>query len=172
MPSADLFLRLLEEKDLVSAEVLQAARREIQRTSPPPDAVHISLWLVQGQHITAAQAERLLRGGSRKSGASPGPKPPLPKAFQPKPPEPQRPAAAAPADDLELAPLAEEGQGKAAKTKPGDQRPAEGFLRQVLERARHARAQRKVPRRPSRRARPRRVPRPRSAANWNRWKRR
>ena len=31
MPSADRFLRVLEEKDLVSAEVLQAARDETQR---------------------------------------------------------------------------------------------------------------------------------------------
>ena len=70
MPSADLFLRLLKEKDLVSAEVLQAARREIETTSPPLDAVRISLWLVQGHHITAGQAERLLLGGCRKNGDS------------------------------------------------------------------------------------------------------
>jgi hypothetical protein len=60
MASAEQFLQLLEAKDLVSAQVLQEARREIQRTSPPPDAVGLSLWLVQGQHITASQAERLL----------------------------------------------------------------------------------------------------------------
>jgi outer membrane protein assembly factor BamB len=60
MASAEQFLQLLEEKDLVSSQVLDAARREIQRTSPPPDAVGLSLWLVQGQHITASQAERLL----------------------------------------------------------------------------------------------------------------
>ena len=69
MPSADLFLRLLEEKDLVSAAVLQAARREVQQSSPPPDAVRISLWLVQGQHITAAQADRLLSAAAEKTEA-------------------------------------------------------------------------------------------------------
>ena len=65
MSSADQFLQLLEEKDLVSAAVLQAARREIEGASPPRDAVHLSLWLVQGQHITASQAERLLAGRGR-----------------------------------------------------------------------------------------------------------
>jgi hypothetical protein len=59
MPSAELFLKLLEEKDLVSDTVLQAARREIER-SKSSEAVGLSLWLVQGQHITASQAERLL----------------------------------------------------------------------------------------------------------------
>jgi len=67
MPSADQLLRLLEEKDLVPPQVLQAARLEVQRTSPPPDAVAISLWLVQGQHITATQAERLLAALAEKS---------------------------------------------------------------------------------------------------------
>ncbi|MGO9109386.1 MAG: PQQ-binding-like beta-propeller repeat protein [Thermoguttaceae bacterium] len=138
MPSADLFLRLLEEKDLVSAEVLQAARREIQRTSLPPDAVRISLWLVQNQHITAAQAERLLAAAAEDSHVPWPPPPPLPRAFQAKSPEPQFPAgqtgkpdvralqpkvpqppqpAAAPADNLELAPLGEEGEGKRTTAK-------------------------------------------------------
>ena len=67
MASAEQFLQLLEEKDLVAAQVLQAARREAQRTSPPPDAVGISLWLVQGQHITASQAERLLAAVMEKT---------------------------------------------------------------------------------------------------------
>ena len=90
MPSADLFLRLLEEKDLVSAEVVQAARREMQRSSLPPDAVRISLWLVQGQHITAFQAERLLAAADNADVSAP--KSPSPRAFQPKSAEPQRPA--------------------------------------------------------------------------------
>jgi outer membrane protein assembly factor BamB len=68
MASAEQFLQLLEEKDLVSAHVLQEARREMQRTSPPPDAVGMSLWLVQGQHITASQAERLLAAVMAKAG--------------------------------------------------------------------------------------------------------
>src|SRR5208283_2186779 len=84
------FLRLLEEKDLVSAEVLQAARREIQDASPPLDAVRISLWLVQGQHITAAQAQRLLSAAAEKT-ELPSPKLPIPKAFLPKSSEAERP---------------------------------------------------------------------------------
>lgn len=102
MPSADQFLRLLEEKDLVSAAVLQAARREMQRSSPPPDAVHLSLWLVQGQHITASQAERLLAAVAEKVADS-GPKPPEPKVFQPESPEPlepQRPTGQAEKPDV------------------------------------------------------------------------
>ena len=90
MPSADLFLRLLKEKDLVSAEVLQAARREIETTSPPLDAVRISLWLVQGHHITAGQAERLLSAAAEKT-EIPSPKLPIPKAFLPKSSEVERP---------------------------------------------------------------------------------
>lgn len=148
MPSADQFLQLLEEKDLVSAAVLQAARREIQGSSPPHDAVHLSLWLVQGQHITASQAERLLAAVAEKAKV-PEPKPPIPNTFQPKSPELQRPTdqagkpdlrtdqagnpdvhafqpkfpkpqrlATAPVDDLDLAPLAEEVASKAGKTNP------------------------------------------------------
>ena len=75
MPSADLLLRLLEQKDLVSPEVLQAARAEIQRSSPPPDAVHVCLWLVQSHHITAAQADRLL-AAAKENEAPPTPEPP------------------------------------------------------------------------------------------------
>ena len=67
MASAELFLQLLEEKDLVSGQVLDAARREIQRASPTPDAFGLSLWLVQGQHITASQAERLLSAVLQKA---------------------------------------------------------------------------------------------------------
>ncbi|MEI8376045.1 MAG: PQQ-binding-like beta-propeller repeat protein [Planctomycetota bacterium] len=148
MSSADQFLQLLEEKDLVSAAVLQAARREIEGASPPRDAVHLSLWLVQGQHITASQAERLLAAVAEKADV-PGPKPPIPRVFQPKSPEPKNSAdqagkpdlrtdqagkpdvravqpkvpepqrpAAAPEDDLDLAPLPDEVASKAAKTKP------------------------------------------------------
>jgi outer membrane protein assembly factor BamB len=111
MAAAELFLQILEEKDLVSAQVLQAARREIERTSPPPDAVGLSLWLVQGQHITASQAERLLAAVMQKSSEQPPsmarwqksePKPtealrtsmpPPPAAARPKPPaaEPRSP---------------------------------------------------------------------------------
>ena len=116
MPSADLLLRLLEEKDLVSAEVLQAARREIQRSSLPPDAVRLSLWLVQCQHITAAQAERLLAAAAEKTEVY-GPKLPPLGALQPKSPVSQGSPATA-ADELELAPLEEEGKSKPAKTKP------------------------------------------------------
>ena len=90
MPSADLFLRLLKEKDLVSAEVLQAARREIETTSPPLDAVRISLWLVQGHHITAGQAERLLSAAAEKT-ELPSPKLPIPSAFLPKSSDAVRP---------------------------------------------------------------------------------
>ncbi len=83
MPSAELFLRLVEAKDLVSARVLEAARSEIERSSPPMDAVRMSLWLVQRQHITADQAERLLSAAA-ESTEIPSPKLPIPKAFLPK----------------------------------------------------------------------------------------
>ena len=134
MPSAELFLRLLEEKDLVSAEVLHALRREIQQSSLAPDPVPISLWLVEGHHITASQAQRLLAAVAEKTD-TPAPTPPPSGGFrakssepqgqtrqagkpdvrdlQPKPPEPRRPA-----DDLELAPLAEDKEAKSATTKP------------------------------------------------------
>jgi len=82
MPSADLFLKLLEEKELVSAEVLESARREFLQSSTPADAFQISLWLVQGHHITASQAERLMAAAMQKGGA-PEPPPTPPKAFQP-----------------------------------------------------------------------------------------
>ena len=94
MPSAELFLRLLEEKDLVSPQVLQAARREFPQSSPPPDAIQVSLWLVQGHHITANQAERLLAAVAEKAetekAEAPGAKPLAAEASQPKAAEPQR----------------------------------------------------------------------------------
>jgi len=149
MPSADLFLQLLEEKDLVSEEVLEAARRELQRSSPPPDAFHISLWLVQGQHITASQAQRLMAAAAQQAEASPS-EPPLPMAFQPKPfqqggPADQvdkpggrafrrklpdsRPTTSTPApeaeQDLELAALAEDGPATARPPKSSAPPPKE-----------------------------------------------
>lgn len=108
MASAEHFLQLLEEKDLVSYRVLQAARREVQATSPPPDAVAICLWLVQGQHITASQAERLLAvvkdraSISRWERGEPKPTEVLPVPIPP-PPAPPKPVPQTD-DDLELAP--------------------------------------------------------------------
>jgi outer membrane protein assembly factor BamB len=117
MPSADLFLRLLEEKELVSAEVLKAARREGQG-SPPPDAIKISLWLVQGQHITASQAERLLAAAAERSETA-GPKAPPKESFShvgktPKSPPPPKPQRSPARDDEELA-LLDEDAGKAGR---------------------------------------------------------
>ena len=144
MATAEQFLQLLEEKDLVSLNVLQAARREVKGTSPPPDAVGISLWLVQGQHITASQAERLLAATMERASFSrwqkgepkptevlrvPIPPPPAPPRFAPQAPEspspagpgespPPKPQSAAQKslDELELAP--EPAPGHAAATKP------------------------------------------------------
>jgi outer membrane protein assembly factor BamB len=141
MASAEQLLQLLEEKDLVSSQVLDAARREIERTSPPPDAFGLSLWLVQGQHITAAQAERLISAVQQKAAddkppfarwqkgepkptealKSKIPTPPSPKSDSAKAPGKQAlqgapsakapPAATSSLDDLELAPEPERAGG-------------------------------------------------------------
>jgi outer membrane protein assembly factor BamB len=137
MASAERFLQLLEEKDLVSAQVLDAARREIQRTSPPPDAVGLSLWLVQGQHITASQAERLLSAVLQNVDDKPSigrwqkgePKPTETlKASIPAPPAPPRsesPKAAANSsmDELDLAPEAEPSGAAKKSVKPAKPAP-------------------------------------------------
>jgi outer membrane protein assembly factor BamB len=138
MPTAEQFLRLLEEKELVSPPVLQAARREIER-SPSSDAVGLSLWLVQGSHITASQAQRLLAAinvaepagrpnvpasqtGKQDVQGSQARKPDVQasQARKPevRPPEPPRPPKPAPVDDLGFAPL-DEGPG----SKPGAMKP-------------------------------------------------
>src|SRR5208337_3982383 len=143
MPSADLFLQLLEEKDLVSTEVLQAARREFQRSSSPVDAFQISLWLVQGHHITASQAERLMAAATERAD-DPEPKSRLPIAFQsksldrrrgaadeaekpsirgfqskfPQPPTPAANRSTEPDLDLELTTLTEDRSTSAKPAKP------------------------------------------------------
>jgi outer membrane protein assembly factor BamB len=116
MPSADLFLRLLEEKELVSPEVLQAARREAQKSPQPQDAVRISLWLVQGQHITASQAERLLTAASEQAEA-PKPKPLGSRPLPPRPPEPKHSQAPV-ADNPELDLLPDEATPRPIRPGP------------------------------------------------------
>ena len=167
MPSADLFLRLLEEKDLVSAEVLQAAWREVQRSSPPPDAVRLSLWLVQGQHLTAAQADRLLSATPKKrrlpSRSRRCRRPSTQKSAARKPDVHTGPAGKPDVreDDLELAPMTEQEEGKAAKSRPAKPSPAPPTGSDTAS-----------PRAAAPRAGPgqEKSARPRSVANWNRWK--
>ncbi len=130
MASAEQFLQLLEEKDLVSPQVLQAARREIGRTSPPPDAVGMSLWLVQGQHITASQAERLLSAVMEKASdpaadtlrRRPVPQPSISRwqKGEPKPTEALRQPIPPPPSPPKVGQRAHESR---AATRSGDPRP-------------------------------------------------
>lgn len=100
MPSAEKFLDILEEKDLLAGDVLRALRKRVAASVRPvtPDA--IARQLVQAGHLTPALAERLLASALAQEGPAAG--------------------AAAEGDDLGLAPLEEE------KKKPAAPAAAEG----------------------------------------------
>jgi outer membrane protein assembly factor BamB/tetratricopeptide (TPR) repeat protein len=63
MPSAEQFLAVLEEKDILPPEVLGALRRTVRETAKPPAAQALADWLVRHGHLTPSMAERLLAEG-------------------------------------------------------------------------------------------------------------
>jgi outer membrane protein assembly factor BamB/tetratricopeptide (TPR) repeat protein len=63
MPSAEQFLAVLEEKDILPPEVLGALRRTLRETAKPPAAQALADWLVRHGHLTPSMAERLLAAG-------------------------------------------------------------------------------------------------------------
>src|SRR3972149_12120894 len=60
MPSPEEFVALLEEKDLVSPEVVEHLRRQIARPGKPISAALIAKWLVDRGHLSRLLAQRLL----------------------------------------------------------------------------------------------------------------
>ncbi len=114
MPSAKQFLGLVAEKDLVSDNVIQAAEAEMAKSTPAGDAVAAAGWMVQNQHLTPSQAERLLAtlSGAREAASSKAPPPTSPPS--------QRPQLAED-DDLGFAPLED---APAVKPKPSQAAPA------------------------------------------------
>ena len=92
--------------------------------SPPADAIRISLWLVQGQHLTATQANRLLSAAAERT-QIPEPLPPAFRSHQPKSPPSPSPAKA-PEEELELAPEDERGNKHAATEPAKPDSPATG----------------------------------------------
>ncbi|MBN2579696.1 MAG: PQQ-binding-like beta-propeller repeat protein [Pirellulales bacterium] len=111
MFSAEDFLTLLEEKDLLSPETLAKLRRQIAQSGKRIPAAKVAKLLVEKGHLTPAQAKRLLDAG----------KPPAEKPTPAAPPAAKPPAAPkrAAEDDLGLAPIDEEtewGPGRRKKS--------------------------------------------------------
>ena len=60
MIAAEEFVALLEEKDLVSPEIVAHLRRQISRPQNPISAALIAKWLVDRGHLSRILAQRLL----------------------------------------------------------------------------------------------------------------
>src|SRR3972149_4479236 len=60
MISPEEFVALLEEKDLVSPEVVAHLRRQIARPGKPISAALIAKWLVDRGHLSRLLAQRLI----------------------------------------------------------------------------------------------------------------
>ena len=101
MISAEQFLDLLEEKDLLPAKVLLTLRQQIDQAGKPVAATTVARELIKAGHLTPALAERLLTSQQ-----------------QAKEEEPE------PVDELGLAPLEEDEKSKkksAPKTPPPEE---------------------------------------------------
>ncbi len=78
MIAAEEFVALLEEKDLVSPEIVAHLRRQIARPGNPISAALIAKWLVDRGHLSRILAQRLLTRAEETAEAS---KPPRPSEF-------------------------------------------------------------------------------------------
>ena len=89
MISAESFVSLLEEKDLLAPEVLLSIRQQLRESTQPLDADAIAHLLIRQGHLTASLAERLLAGQTGKpESAAPQIKPTSTKGAKPKAPAP------------------------------------------------------------------------------------
>ena len=146
MISAELFLAILQEKDLLPAEVIERLRKQIGRMKQPPTGANLAQQLIAEGHLTPALAKRLMEQASftplprdrltaagEAADAAPGETPhALPEAaflkaaaaegFQAIPPAPAPSGGAKKGDEeLGLAPLDDESSavpGGGGKAKP------------------------------------------------------
>ena len=109
MIAAEEFVALLEQKDLVSPEIIAHLRRQIARPKNPISAALLAKWLVDRGHLSRILAQRLL---TRAEEAADAAKPPREAEF-----DWERQAEAE--EELGLAPLDDEIPSvPAAKKKP------------------------------------------------------
>ena len=64
MISAELFLAILQEKDLLPAEVIERLRKQIGRMKQPPTGASLAQQLIAEGHLTPALAKRLMEQAS------------------------------------------------------------------------------------------------------------
>jgi len=73
MISAEHFLDLLEEKDLLEPGVIRDLRRRVARAETPVKATLIAQRLIDGGHLSKMSAQRLLQQARESGGAEPPP---------------------------------------------------------------------------------------------------
>ena len=117
------FLGVLQERDLLPADLLEGLRRQVTQSQQPVPAEAVAKRLIEAGHLTPALAERLLAAGSEEV--------PLPAAPAPKKPGdglgPESPQASD--DDLQLV-LLDDGPGgrvrrAAPKPPPPEKKPGD-----------------------------------------------
>jgi outer membrane protein assembly factor BamB len=96
MISAEEFLAVLEQKDLLPAKVLESLKGQVRKSAKPIAAAAVAKLLIEKGLLTPALAQRLL---------SAGPKPPGRVEARPKPKPSAGPKKATDDDDFGLAPL-------------------------------------------------------------------
>jgi outer membrane protein assembly factor BamB len=112
--TADEFLHVLQEKDLVSDKLLATLRKQIADAKTPISANKIAKLLIDKGFLTPLVAQRLLAAGQHSHAESQGAKSPAPESPESIAPQPAEPAdAAAPGGvasllDEELPPLPNE----------------------------------------------------------------
>ena len=121
MISAEDFVALLEQKDLLSEELLGDLRRKVGESSMPTNeppwnkpisAARLAKWLVDNGHLSRLLAQRLLAKANQMSEAKSAPPQEPPKAEKRSEPK---------SEDLGFAPLLEEGPQVDEKPAPREQ---------------------------------------------------
>ena len=113
------FLGVLQERDLLPADLLEGLRRQVTQSQEPVPAEAVAKRLIEAGHLTPALAERLLAAGSE--GVSPPAAPPPKKpGDEPRPTPPQ-----ASDDDLQLVPVDDGPGGRVRRAAPKPALPEE-----------------------------------------------
>ena len=113
------FLGVLQERDLLPADLLEGLHRQVTQSQKPVPAEAVAKRLIEAGHLTPALAERLLAAGSE--GVSPPAAPPPKKpGDEPRPTPPQ-----ASDDDLQLVPVDDGPGGRVRRAAPKPAPPEE-----------------------------------------------
>ena len=64
MISAERFLAILQEKDLLPADLIERLRKQIERMQPPPTSASLSKQLIEEGYLTPALVKRLMAQGA------------------------------------------------------------------------------------------------------------